>query len=226
MTRVKIHRADYIKSAPSLKDCPDFEDTPEVVLVGRSNVGKSSFINSLTSRKNLARTSNTPGKTRYINFYSLAYSLDPPPSPTLSGDLSPLILVDLPGYGYAKVSKKEQDTWRRNLENYLLKRSAIHLVIQLIDARHGPQDNDIQMFEWLQHHGRRVMVILTKADKISRNEASRQAAQTARALDEDVRQLLVYSSETHALRDAAWTQIRQHLADSALQPQSPAPVTD
>jgi GTP-binding protein len=217
---MKIHTADYVKSAPSLKDCPDFGGLPEIVLVGRSNVGKSSFINSMTRRKNLARTSNTPGKTRYINFYHITYTeeaesgsattsklkVSPKASPK-TGEETPvhtLVFVDLPGYGYAKISKTEQEQWRKNLEAYLLKREAIRLVIQLIDARHGPQDNDIRMFEWLQHHGKRVQVILTKADKLSRNEASKELAKTARALDVDASDIIIYSAETYLGRDAAW----------------------
>ncbi|HEY9687672.1 MAG TPA: GTP-binding protein [Coleofasciculaceae cyanobacterium] len=229
---MKIHTADYVKSAPSLKDCPDFGGLPEIVLVGRSNVGKSSFINSMTRRKNLARTSNTPGKTRYINFYHITYTeeaesgsartsklkVSPKASPRM-GEETPvhtLVFVDLPGYGYAKISKTEQEQWRRNLEAYLLKREAIRLVIQLIDARHGPQDNDIRMFEWLQHHGKRVQVVLTKSDKLSRNEASKELASTARALDLDASDIIVYSAETYLGRDTAW-QVLEPLVNSPTQ---------
>lgn len=201
---MKIYTADYIKSAPSLKDCPDFGNVPEIVLVGRSNVGKSSFINSMTQRKNLARTSNTPGKTRYINFYTIAYGK--PGSSTSTPDQ--LIFVDLPGYGYAKVSKTEQEAWRQNLENYLSKRESILLVIQLIDARHGPLENDIRMFEWLQFNGKQVQVILTKTDKLSRNEMSKHVASTARALDITPADILSYSAESHQGRDASWQLLR------------------
>lgn len=206
---MKILEAAYIISAPDLKHCPDFEGLPEIVLVGRSNVGKSSFINSMTWRKNLARTSNTPGKTRHINFYRIrAQESD-------EGPVTEFLFVDLPGYGYAKVSKSEQEHWRKNLEAYLLQRDSIRLVIQLIDSRHGPQDNDIMMFEWLQHHGRRTRVILTKSDKIGQSELAKQTKATARALDLAAPELIAFSAEKHQGRDQAW---------QALLPELMAPV--
>lgn len=210
---MKIHSADYVISAPSLKECPDFHGTPELVLVGRSNVGKSSFINSLVQRKNLARTSNTPGKTRYINFYDISYHA--PGMPAKSAPKK-LLFVDLPGYGYAKISKTEQEKWRKNLEAYITKRESIRLVIQLIDARRGPQDNDIQMHEWLQYHGKQVQVVLTKIDKLSRNELAKQVALTARLLDITVPDVIPFSAETHTGRDAAWTQLSTVLAQAPL----------
>ncbi len=197
---MKIHLAEYVKSAPGLKDVPDFGGAPEIVFVGRSNVGKSSFINSLLQRKNLAQTSNTPGKTRYINLYRILLS-------RRDGVKEPLIFGDLPGYGFAKVSKTEQEKWRHNMETYLAQRQAIRLVVQLIDSRHGPQDSDIRMYEWLQFHGKPVLVVLTKTDKISRNEVETQKAATSRALDCGTERILAYSAETHAGRDEAWRRL-------------------
>ncbi len=218
---MKIHTAEYIKSAPSLKECPDFDGLPEIVLVGRSNVGKSSFINSLTRRKNLARTSNTPGKTRYLNFYKITYSSEKAGEGVRGRERTPgtksaeeprsILFVDLPGYGYAKVSKSEQAQWRKNLEAYLSKRESIRLVVQLMDARHGAQDNDIQMYEWLQFTGRPTQVILTKTDKLSRNEATRCVAQSAKALDITPADIMTYSAETHQGRDLAWARVEAAL---------------
>lgn len=179
-----------------------------MVLVGRSNVGKSSFINSMTQRKNLARTSNTPGKTRYINFYTIVYGK--------GSSTAKLMFVDLPGYGYAKISKAEQEKWRQNLEAYLGKRATIRLVIQMIDGRHGPQNNDIQMHEWLQFHGRQVQVVLTKIDKLSKSQVSNAVALTARLLDVTPDDVIAYSAETHLGRDKAWQALQAVLASPAI----------
>jgi GTP-binding protein len=208
---MKIHNAAYVISAPSLKECPDFNGTPELVLVGRSNVGKSSFINSMLMRKNLARTSNTPGKTRYINFYDIGYEKPGTPKDA-KAVVEKLLFVDLPGYGYAKISKSEQEKWRKNLEAYLTKRSTIRLVIQMIDGRHGPQENDIQMYEWLQYHGRQVQIVLTKIDKLSRGEVAKQVALTAKLLDVTPADVIAYSAENHTGRDQAWKNLLAVLA--------------
>lgn len=154
---MKIKSAKFLISSPNLKLCPDL-NMPEFALLGRSNVGKSSFINTLVNQLKLAKTSNTPGKTRLINLFEI------------QTDSKPFILADLPGYGFAKVSKKEQDSWQKNLEEYLLKRKTIVSTIQFIDARHDIQKNDIQMQEWLKHNNIPCFNILTKCDYISRNE--------------------------------------------------------
>jgi GTP-binding protein len=197
---MKILSCDYIKSAPSLKDCPDFGAMPEIALVGRSNVGKSSFINSMASRKNIARTSNTPGKTRYINFYKLSYT-----HPKVKwSEPGKLLFVDLPGYGYAKVSHEEQARWKQNLETYLSKRTTLRGVVQLFDARHGPQDSDIAMFEWLQFHGKRVFLLMTKCDKIKRGDLIQTTTRAAKQLDVRQDDILPYSAETHQGRNLMW----------------------
>ena len=146
---MKIKSAKFLISSPNLKLCPDL-NMPEFALLGRSNVGKSSFINTLVNQLKLAKTSNTPGKTRLINLFEI------------QTDSKPFILADLPGYGFAKVSKKEQDSWQKNLEEYLLKRKTIVSTIQFIDARHDIQKNDIQMQEWLKHNNVPCFNILTK----------------------------------------------------------------
>jgi len=142
--------AKFVISAEKLSQCPDF-NLPEFPLLGRSNVGKSSFINALANNKKIAKTSNTPGKTRLINFFNFSDNF---------------IVADLPGYGYAKVSKEAQDRWQKNLEEYLLKRDCIKSLIQFVDARHDVQKNDLQMREWVQAYNLPIFTIVTKIDYI------------------------------------------------------------
>ncbi len=150
---MKINTAKFITSAPSLKECPQL-NMPEFALIGRSNVGKSSFINGMVNINGLAKTSNKPGKTRLINLFNINESF---------------VIADLPGYGYAKVSKKMQDDWQRNIENYLLNRDDLVSLVQFIDARHPIQKNDYQMAEWIQYNKLPYIVIATKIDCITRS---------------------------------------------------------
>ena len=159
---MKIKNAKFLISSPNLKLCPEY-NLAEFALLGRSNVGKSTFINTLTNQLKLAKTSNTPGKTRLINLFEI------------QTDKTPFILADLPGYGYAKVSKKEQDSWQKNLEQYLLKRK-LTSTIQFIDARHDIQKNDFLMQEWLKFNNIPCFNILTKCDYVSRNEMAKKIA--------------------------------------------------
>ncbi len=142
--------AKFIVSAEKLSQCPDFQ-LPEFPLLGRSNVGKSSFINALANNKKLAKTSNTPGKTRLINFFNFADSFT---------------IADLPGYGYAKVSKEAQARWQKYLEEYLLNRTQIRSLIQFIDARHDIQKNDFKMREWVEVYNLPIFTVVTKIDYI------------------------------------------------------------
>lgn len=160
---MKIKSAKFILSSPNLKLCPEL-NLPEFALLGRSNVGKSTFINTLCNQSKLAKTSNTPGKTRLINLFEI------------TTDKKSFVLADLPGYGFAKVSKKEQETWQKNLEQYLLKRKLVS-TIQFIDARHDIQKNDILMQEWLKYNNIPCFNILTKCDYVSRNEIAKKIAQ-------------------------------------------------
>ena len=146
--------AEFIISAEKLSQCPDFP-FPEFPLLGRSNVGKSSFINALVNNKKLAKTSNTPGKTRLINFFNFS---------------NRFIVADLPGYGYAKVSKEAQAKWQKYLEEYLLKRTEISSLIQFIDARHDIQKNDYQMREWITTYNLPVITVVTKFDYVPKNK--------------------------------------------------------
>lgn len=158
--RLQIKKAQYIGSFVKLEQLPE-GDFPEIALVGRSNVGKSSLINKLVNRKNLAKSSSTPGKTRTINYYLINEQW---------------YIVDLPGYGFAKVSKGEREKWGKMIETYLQKRPQLRGVIQLVDIRHPPNDNDILMKAWLQHIELPILVVGTKADKISRGSRSKNLA--------------------------------------------------
>ncbi|MCI7326527.1 ribosome biogenesis GTP-binding protein YihA/YsxC [Hornefia butyriciproducens] len=133
----------------------------EIAFAGRSNVGKSSLLNLLTGRKNLARVSGAPGKTRTINFYRINDRFR---------------IVDLPGYGYAKVSKSVTEDWGQMMERYLGTREGLRCVIQLVDIRHAPSRQDLQMYEYLRHYGLDGIVVATKADKVSRNEQAKNLA--------------------------------------------------
>ncbi|ATD56245.1 ribosome biogenesis GTP-binding protein YihA/YsxC [Clostridium chauvoei] len=152
---MKIKNSEFIISAVKRHQYPE-TGLPEVAFVGRSNVGKSSIINALTNRKKLAKVSQTPGKTRLINFFMIN-----------SGEF---YLVDLPGYGYAKVSKKEQESWGNTIETYLTGREQLKRVILLVDSRHKPTTQDIQMHEWIKHFGYEEIVVATKSDKLSNND--------------------------------------------------------
>ena len=148
-------QAKFLISAEKLSQCPDFT-LPEFPLLGRSNVGKSSFINALANNKKLAKTSNTPGKTRLINFFQFS---------------NDFMIADLPGYGYAKVSKEAQNRWQKYLEEYLLKREQICSLIQFIDGRHDIQKNDFMMREWIEEYKLPIFTIVTKMDYVARSKA-------------------------------------------------------
>ena len=149
----KFLTGKFIISAEKLSQCPEF-GLPEFPLLGRSNVGKSSFINGLANHKKLAKTSNTPGKTRLINFF----------------DFKKFMIADLPGYGYAKVSRDAQNKWQKYLEEYLLKRENICSLVQLIDGRHEIQKNDYQMREWVLAYNLPIITVVTKMDYVPKTK--------------------------------------------------------
>lgn len=173
---MKQLQAKFIISAEKLSQCPDFL-FPEFPLLGRSNVGKSSFINALANNKKIAKTSNTPGKTRLINFFNFS-------------DL--FMVADLPGYGYAKVSKEAQAKWQKYLEEYLLNRKQIKSLIQFIDARHEIQKNDFQMRKWVEAYDLPIFTIVTKVDCIQRSKIQSVIASVKREFGGEV---LPFSSE-------------------------------
>lgn len=182
--------------AGSIKQFPE-ESLPEIAFVGKSNVGKSSLINSLLGRRGLARTSSAPGKTRTINWYEID---------------SQLYFVDLPGYGYAKVSKTEQQKWGKVIEHYLHTRKALKLVLLLVDVRHEPGEGDRLMMDWLRYYQVPVLVVATKSDKIKRSQYDRQKKLLREALEIGEQDLLLYSSETKAGREELWQRIGHWLA--------------
>lgn len=151
---MKIRSAEITMSAVNKSQYPA-EGIPEIALVGRSNVGKSSTVNTLLNRRNFARTSQTPGKTRTINFYLINQEF---------------YFVDLPGYGYAKLSKSEKEKWGAIMERYLQERDELCAICLLVDIRHEPSNDDKMMYDWIKHYGYDCVVVATKADKISRGQ--------------------------------------------------------
>ncbi len=149
-----IRSVEFVKSSPKLGDCPD-PTLPEYAFIGRSNVGKSSLINMLTGCSNLAKTSSTPGKTQLMNFFIINHQW---------------YLVDLPGYGYAKSSKKKREMWSKNSSNYLFKRNSLLCTFVLIDSRIKPQTNDLALMRNLAENGLAFVIVFTKIDKLSKTE--------------------------------------------------------
>lgn len=163
---MKITKAELAAVAVKREQYPP-EDMPEIAFAGRSNVGKSSLFNTMVNRRNFARVSGSPGKTRTINFFEINGAFR---------------IVDLPGYGYAKVSKSLSKDWGPMMERYLESRKNLVKVIQLVDIRHQPSKQDVQMYEYLKYHGLAGIVVATKSDKISRNEAAKTSAVIRRTL--------------------------------------------
>lgn len=171
-----ITQGKYIASAVKVEQYPE-RKLKEVVFIGRSNVGKSSLINSLSRVGGLARVSGTPGKTQTINFYELSAKL-----PAFA-ERKDFYLVDLPGYGYAKTGKSNRRRWSQFIDEYLIKSQELQFVCQLIDIRHEPMQSDIDMFKWLVEHNLPVLVIATKADKLSKNGVQQNIAAIKKAME-------------------------------------------
>ncbi len=190
---MKITSTEFIKSAFAEEHWTT-DGLPEIAFLGRSNVGKSSLINSLLQRKGLARTSNTPGRTQSINFF-------------LINEL--FYFVDLPGYGYAKVSKAMRKDWGKMAEEYLAKRSELVLFVQLIDSRHKPTELDCALSEWLSYHQKHTLVVATKADKLSKNKLSNAMKDIESVLPDS--KIISYSAETGIGKEAVWREIEQAL---------------
>ena len=171
-------------------------DLPQIVLVGKSNVGKSSFINTMLNRKSLARTSNTPGKTRQINFYNIDNNF---------------YFVDLPGYGYSKLSKEEQVNMGRFIEDYLQKCQNIALIVLLLDIRHKPTADDAHMFEYIKRTNLPFMLIANKADKIAVTKVDMEIEKIKETLGLSFSTLLPFSAERKIYSDDVWREIEDFI---------------
>lgn len=186
---MQVTKAEYVKSCVSAEHYPT-DGLPEMIFAGRSNVGKSSFINSLTNRKHLARVSSRPGKTQTLNFYNI-------------NDM--MYLVDVPGYGYAKVNRTLKESFGRMIEEYLVEREELILGVLLVDYRHKPTEEDIAMYQLYKYYDIPSVVIGTKKDKVNRSQYKKQEKLIKETLgfnEDDV--FVSYSSETHDGREEVW----------------------
>lgn len=190
--KMKIRSSEITMSATKKAQYPN-EGLPEIALVGRSNVGKSSSVNALLNRKNFARISQTPGKTRTINFYLIN---------------NEFFFVDLPGYGYAKVAKSEKDKWGNIMETYLENRNELCAIFLLVDIRHEPTNDDVMMYEWIKHFGYECVVIATKADKIARGKYQKHLSVIRKKLNlEKDEKIIPLSSTKKTGVEEVWNEI-------------------
>ncbi|MBF2757642.1 MULTISPECIES: ribosome biogenesis GTP-binding protein YihA/YsxC [unclassified Staphylococcus] len=193
---INPNNIDLIISAVQEAQYPD-SGLSEVALSGRSNVGKSSFINSMIGRKNMARTSQQPGKTQTLNFFNID---------------DQLIFVDVPGYGYAKVSKSQREKFGKMIEEYLTKRESLKLVIQLVDLRHNPTEDDVLMYNYLKHFDIPTLVICTKEDKIAKGKVQKHIKNIKEKLDLDPDDTIIsYSSIQNTKQQQIWDLIADYL---------------
>lgn len=193
---MKVTSAEIIISAVRKEQYPS-GNLPEFALAGRSNVGKSSFINRMIQRKSLARTSSKPGKTQTLNFYLINEMLH---------------FVDVPGYGFAKVSKSEREAWGNMIETYLTEREQLKAVVLIVDLRHPPTEDDILMYDFLKHYDIPCIIVATKVDKITKGKRAKHLKITRQALQpvaED--KIIMFSSETGEGKDETWAVLEQYL---------------
>jgi GTP-binding protein len=186
-----IKSAEFVTSAVKPSQYPEALH-PEVAFAGRSNVGKSSLINALVNRKRLVKTSSTPGRTQLINFFAVNNSL---------------CLVDLPGYGYAKVPAAVKRQWGPMIETYLKGRSSLKAVVLILDIRRIPGIEEQNFIDWLALYGRQAIVVLTKADKLSKTKQKKQIQAIGAALDQDESALILFSAKTRLGKAAVWSAI-------------------
>jgi len=195
---MKVTSSEIVISAVKPQQYPE-GDLPEIALAGRSNVGKSSFINKMLGRKALARISSKPGKTQTLNFYIINEQLH---------------FVDVPGYGYAKVSKKEREAWGKMIETYITSREQLRAVILLIDIRHPPTNDDMLMYDFLKHYDIPTIIVGTKADKIPKGKWQKHAKVIKDSLNmEKSDEFVIFSSETGLGKDEAWKIIGEYTSE-------------
>jgi GTP-binding protein len=191
---MKITSAEFLKSAFQESDWPR-DPKPEIAFMGRSNVGKSSVINSLLSTRGLARTSNTPGRTQSLNFFDINNSFR---------------FVDLPGFGYARVPKSLRLGWGEMVTSYLAKRQQLVLSIQLVDSRHEPTKLDLQLHEWLGHSAKPGLIVATKSDKLSNNDLKISLKRVRSVFKTET--VIAFSAKSGSGRDELWRTIEKSLA--------------
>ena len=193
---MKVTQAEIVMSAVKPEQYPT-DGFPEFALAGRSNVGKSSFINKMINRKGLARTSSKPGKTQTLNFYKLNEAL---------------FFVDVPGYGYAKVSKSEREAWGKMIETYITSREPLRAMLLIIDLRHKPSADDVMMYDFLKHYDIPTIVIATKADKIPKGKWQKHLKVVRETLDlAKGDEIVLFSSETGLGKDQAGNAIQARI---------------
>ena len=196
---MKVLSAAFVKSATKPSEYPP-GNLPEVAIAGKSNVGKSSLINTLVNRKNLAKTSSEPGRTQTLNFFRVNEKLS---------------LVDLPGYGFAKAPLEARRAWKPMVETYLQTREAIRLVILILDSRRGLSPDDSTLLDWLEYHEIPALIVLTKADKLSQFERARQKKGLAAVPLLEGRPLLFFSALTGEGKDEVWSLIQKSTSGDA-----------
>lgn len=192
---MKVNQVKLLVSAVSTQQFPP-DNLPEIVLVGRSNVGKSSLINCLIERNGFAHTSSKPGKTQTLNFYEI------------NGKMR---LVDVPGYGYARVSKQERERFGAMIESYLETRQELRGAIQLVDSRHKPTNDDVTMHQYLQYYQIPLLTVLTKVDKVKSNQRAKNLKLIVNTLQSNDEAMRFFSSQTHEGRDEVWQWINQQV---------------
>ena len=195
-SRMKVTTADFLKSAFKEADWPR-DPKPEIAFLGRSNVGKSSLINSLLAVRGLARTSSTPGRTQSLNFFEINDQFR---------------FVDFPGFGYARVPREIKSSWGEMATSYLAKRRQLVLSIHIVDSRHEPTKQDLQLHEWLDESDKPRLIVATKSDKLSNNELRKNLEHIARVLNDD--SVMAYSAKSGRGRNELWRAIKSAIDKS------------